>query len=393
MRRYNKKTIQMLSSQRALFDIPRHICYLNAASYSPLPVRTMEAGRAAVERKGTPWTLPASFASEQNERARTAAARLINAAPSDVALIPSISYGVATAAKLLQIPRGTRVLVLEDDHTSPVLEWHARADAQGFAVETIRRPDDGDWTSAVLAAIERSGAPPVSLASISSVHWSDGGAIDVDKVGVALRQRGAAFLIDATQGVGVLAMDVTRLDPDFVLFPTYKWVLGPYGRAFLYVARRHQGGIPLEQTSAGRRNVRAENAVYFTDLGYVGDARRFDMGERDYFISMEMASIGMEMLAEWGAAAVAQRLAMLTERVAAGVRGIGCVSVPETHLRAPHILSLAFKGGMPAGLVEGMASEGVYVAPRLGRLRVSPHVYNDEDDADRFVEVLTRRLS
>ena len=381
----------MLASQRALFDIPSDICYLNAASYSPLPLRTQEAGRAAVGRKGRPWTLPASFANEQNERARAAAARLIQAEPSDVALIPSISYGVATAAKLLTVGRGTRVIVLEDDHSSPVLEWHSRAEAQGFSVETIKRPNDGDWTAAVLAAIERSGAP-VSLASISSVHWSDGGLIDVDKVGAALRQRGAAFLIDATQGVGVLAMDVTRLDPDFVLFPTYKWVLGPYGRAFLYVAKRHQGGIPLEQTSAGRRNVRAENAVYFTDLDYLGDARRFDMGERDYFISMEMAAIGMEMLAEWGASAVAQRLAMLTERIAEGVRGVG-VSVPKSQLRAPHILSLAFKGGMPAGLIEGLASESVYVALRLGRLRVSPHVYNDEADCDRFVEVLTRRLA
>jgi selenocysteine lyase/cysteine desulfurase len=381
----------MLSSQRDLFDIPRQICYLNAASYSPLPLRTQEAGRAAVGRKGKPWTLPATFANEQNERARTAAARLINAEPSDIALIPSISYGVATAAKLLTVPRGTRVLVLEDDHSSPVLEWHWRAEAQGFAVETIKRPDDGDWTSAVLASIERSGVAPVSLASISWAHWSDGGLIDVDKVGAALRQRGAAFLIDGTQGVGVLAMDVKRLDPDFVLFPTYKWVLGPYGRAFLYVAKRHQGGIPLEQTSAGRRNVRAENAVYFTDLSYVGDARRFDMGERDYFISMEMAAIGMEMLADWGAAAVVQRLLMLTERIAEGVRGLG-VSVPKSHLRAPHILSLALKGGMPAGLIEGLASEDIYVAPRLGRLRISPHVYNDEADVDRFVEALARQL-
>ncbi|MBR1145992.1 aminotransferase class V-fold PLP-dependent enzyme [Bradyrhizobium sp. AUGA SZCCT0431] len=381
----------MLASQRALFEIPRQVCYLNAASYSPLPIRTLEAGRAAVGRKGTPWTLPASFASQQNERARIAAARLINAEAADVALTPSISYGVATAAKLLTIPRGTRVIVLESDHSSPVLEWHARAEAQGFTVETVRQPEDGDWTSAVLAAIERSGAPQVSLASISSVHWSDGGLIDVDKVSSALKARGAMFLIDATQGVGVLAMDVKRLDPDFLLFPTYKWVLGPYGRAFLYVAKRHQNGIPLEQTSAGRRDVRAENAVYFTDLSYVPDARRFDMGERDYFISMEMASIGMEMLAEWGAAAVVQRLAMLTERIAEGVRGIG-VSVPDARLRAPHILSLAFKGGMPAGLVEGLANDGVYVAPRLGRLRVSPHVYNDEADADRFVEVLGRRL-
>jgi selenocysteine lyase/cysteine desulfurase len=381
----------MLPSQRASFDIPRDICYLNAASYSPLPIRTLEAGRAAVGRKGRPWTVEASFLNTQYERARTAAARLVQADPSDVALIPSISYGVATAAKLFTPGRGTRVLVLENDHSSPVLEWRARAEAQGFSVETIKQPDNADWTSAVLESIERSGAPPVSLASISSVHWSDGGLIDVDKVGAALKQRDAAFLIDATQSAGVLALDVGHLDPDFVIFPTYKWLVGPYGRAFLYVAKRHQKGIPLEQTAGARRNVRAENAVYFTDLEYVPDARRFDMGERDFFISLEMASIGMEMMADWGADAIKQRLAMLTERIATGVRSVG-VRVPEPHLRAPHILSLAFEGKMPAGLVAGLASEGVYVAPRLGRMRISPHVYNDEADVDRFVEALTRRL-
>ena len=165
----------MLPSQRALFDIPRQVCYLNAASYSPLPLRTQEAGRAAVGRKGKPWTLAAGFAGEQHERARLAAARLINADSGDIALIPSISYGVATAAKLLTIGRGTRVIVLENDHSSPVLEWKARAETQGFSVETVGTPSNGDWTSAVLATIEKSGAAPVSLASISSVHWSDGG--------------------------------------------------------------------------------------------------------------------------------------------------------------------------------------------------------------------------
>jgi selenocysteine lyase/cysteine desulfurase len=381
----------MLPSQRALFDIPREVCYLNAASYSPLPLQTLEAGRAAVGRKGKPWTLAARFAGEQHERARLAAARLINADAADVALIPSISYGVATAAKLLTIGRGTRVIVLENDHSSPVLEWQTRAEAQGFAVETVRSPDDGDWTSAVLATIEKSGAPPVSLASISSVHWSDGGLIDVEQVGAALRRQGAKFLIDATQSAGVLAMDVKRLDPDFVIFPTYKWLIGPYGRAFLYVAKRHQDGIPLEQISAARRNVRAENDVYFTDISYVGDARRFDMGERDHFISLEMASIGMEMMADWGAAAVTQRLQMLTERIAAGLHG-SSVNLPDPRLRAPHILSLGFKSGLPAGLVEGLATDGVYVAPRVGRMRISPHVYNDEEDADRIVAALTRRL-
>jgi selenocysteine lyase/cysteine desulfurase len=381
----------MLASQRELFDVPRDVCYLNSASYSPLPRRTLEAGRAAVGRKGRPWTLDADFARGQHERARTAAARLINADPADIALIPSISYGVATAAKGLTIARGSRVIVLENDHSSPVLEWHHRAEAQGFAVETVRQPDDGDWTAAVLADIERSGAPPVGLASISSVHWSDGGLIDLEQVAAALRRHGARFLIDATQSAGVLPMDVKRLDPDFVLFPTYKWLIGPYGRAFIYVAKRHQDGIPLEQTAAARRNVRAENDVYFTDVGYVGDARRFDMGERDHFISLEMAAIGMEMVADWGAPAIAQRLAMLTGRIEDGVRSLGA-NVLERRVRAPHILCLGFADGMPKGLVEGLAGDGVHVAARLGRMRVSPHVFNDEADTERFIAALTRRL-
>jgi selenocysteine lyase/cysteine desulfurase len=223
------------------------------------------------------------------------------------------------------------------------------------------------------------------------VHWSDGGLIDVEKVGAALRRQDAKFLIDATQGAGVLAMDIKRLDPDFVIFPTYKWLIGPYGRAFLYVAKRHQEGVPLEQISAARRNVRAENDVYFTDISYVPDARRFDMGERDHFISMEMASIGMEMMADWGAAAVAERLQMLTDRIASGLRGAS-VNLLAPGFRAPHILSLGFSNGMPAGLIESLAADGVYVAPRLGRVRISPHVYNDEEDVDRFVTTLTKRL-
>jgi selenocysteine lyase/cysteine desulfurase len=381
----------MLSCQRDLFEVPRDVCFLNAASWSPLPRRTLQAGRAAVDRKGTPWTLDHAFAVRQYERARGAAARLINADADDIALISSVGYGVATVAKLLSIPRGSRVLVLENDHSSPVLEWSTRAAEQGFVVETIRQPADGDWTSAVLAAIQRKDTAPVALASISSVHWSDGGLIDLEAVSAALKGQGGIFLVDATHHVGVLPLDVRRLDPDFVIFPTYKWLIGPYGRAFIYIAKRHQNGVPLEQTSYGRRDVRAENDVYFKDASYVATARRFDMGERDHFISMEMAAIGMEMMTEWGEAAIVERLEMLTARIADGIRGNG-VRLVDQKFRAPHILSLGFEGGMPAGLNEGLAAEGVYVAARLGRMRISPHVYNDEVDADRFCAALARRL-
>jgi selenocysteine lyase/cysteine desulfurase len=353
---------------------------------------TLEAGRRGVARKGRPWLIDQEFATGQYERARRAAARLINAEPADLALISSVAYGVATAAKVLTVAPGSRVLVLQDDHSSPVLEWMTRSKAGGFSVETVRRPGNGDWTDALLAAIERGGAAPIALASISSVHWSDSGAVDLGRVSEALRSRGTALLVDATHSAGVLPLDVRALEPDFVVFPTYKWLLGPYGRAFLYVAKRHQGGIPLEQTSHGRRSVRAEQDTYLADTDYLADARRFDMGERDHFISLEMAAIGMEMMAEWGSKAVVSRLSMLTGRLAEGLRGAD-VALPQTHLRAPHLLSVSFPSGLPKGLVQRLAAENIFVAPRLGRLRISPHVYNDEADVDRFVQALRRLVA
>ena len=379
----------MLASQRALFDIPRDVCFLNAAAWSPLPRAVQEAGRAGVARKGQPWKLDADFMSKQYERARRAAAALIGAEPVDIALIPSVGYGVSTAGKVIRLPRGSRVLVLQDDHTSPVLEWMSRAEEGGFTVEQVKQPGDGDWTSAVLDAMTRRDAPPLSLVSISSVHWSDGGAIDLTRVAEAARQAGAAFLVDATHDAGVRRIDVKSLDPDFLIFPTYKWVLGPYGRAFMYVARRRQNGVPLEQTAPARKGVAAEQNVYFRDLSYADGARRYDMGERDHFITLEMAAVGMEMMAGWGNDAIVARLSMLTDRLADGLANTG-VRVIDRKLRAPHLLCLQFPNGMADDLPQKLAAENVYAAPRLGRLRISPHVYNDEQDVDRFVEVFRK---
>jgi selenocysteine lyase/cysteine desulfurase len=80
---------------------------------------------------------------------------------------------------------------------------------------------------------------------------------------------------------------------------------------------------------------------------------------------------------------------MLTARLADGLRNSAAL-VPDAAVRAPHILSLRFPHGMPETLIERLAAEHVHVAPRVGRLRISPHVYNDEDDVDRFVEVFRR---
>jgi len=388
----------MLDCQKTLFDIPDDVSFLSAASYSPLPKSVQRSGQDGVARKGQPWQITGEQRAGIYDRCRAAAAALIQAPARDVALVPSVSYGFATAAKLLDLPAGARVIVLENDHSSPVLEWMSAPNGKALNVDTVRTPRNGDWTSAVLEAIQRPGAPPPALASISAVHWADGGVIDLVRVAAALREHGAAFAIDTTQATGAMPVDVGTLDPDFVMFPTYKWLLGPYGRAFCYIAPRHQQGPPLEQTTSGRRGIRSEALVYLDDTRYHDDARRFDMGERDHFITMDMASLGMELIARLDQAAIANYTRTLTDALEGHLSGMRTANgrqplTLDRRYRAPHILSVDVGPEHAQSLAQRLEAERIFVTARLGRLRIAPHVYNDDRDINRLVQALGRHLA
>ena len=117
------------------------------------------------------------------------------------------------------------------------------------------------------------------------------------------------------------------------------------------------------------------------------------MGERDQFVSMEMAAVGIETVTGFGRAAVEERLRGITAAIGEQAQALGNkVTLPDPRFRAPHLICLGFPGGMPADLVARLAAEKVYAAPRLGRLRLSPHVYNDGEDVARLVRALERSL-
>ncbi len=373
-----------LPSQRDLFEIPAGVTYLNAAAYVPLPRAVREAGERGVLTKSQPWDMTNSHGTELSERARAAAAAVLGTAADNVAITGAVSYGIATAARNLPIARGSRVLMIEGEFPSLALVWPELAAAAGATVEVVPRPANADWTSAILAAIDRPGAPPVGLAALTPLHWSDGAMIDLAKIVPALHRQGTRIVIDATQSVSVLDLDLAALKPDFLAFPTYKWVLGPYSLAFLYVSPEHQSGRPLEDHGPARTP--GSNS-------YIPTARRFDRGEKNDPIGLPMAAVGLEQVLAWEKGAVAARLRALTDALADAVADFpGLTTLPRA-LRAPHILGLRFAGGMPPGLLDRLTASGVHVADRLGVMRVSPHVYNDESDVAAFASALRQAVA
>ena len=381
----------MLDCQRHLFALDEGVTFFNAASYAPMSLAVQKAGEHGVADKVRPWRRDAVAVERNVEETRRLAAGLIGAAAGDIAITCAASYGVATACANLRIEPRSRILMIEGEHSSLMLGLGAYARQTGAELDIVARPSNHDWTSAVLERLSQKGLPPIAIAALTPAHWTDGTIIDLERVVPKLRRQGAAILIDATQVAGVMPLDVGTLRPDFLTFPTYKWLLGPYGIAFLYVAPWRQSGVPLEQHAFNRAGYDS-TAAPTGDLPYLDGARRFDRGERDSFITIPMAHAALRLIDGWTPPAIAARLRMLTDRLADALGEIG-FSAPPRHLRAPHILGLRLAKGDVSQLASAMEAAGFFASVRHGVLRLSPHVYNDEADIDRLAAWMRERGS
>ncbi|MBL8663872.1 MAG: aminotransferase class V-fold PLP-dependent enzyme [Candidatus Odyssella sp.] len=378
----------IIPCQRHLFDIPDDVAYLNCAYISPLMKSAVAAGEAAARRKARPWEIFPHHFFVEAEEARALFARLVGAAPGDIAIQPSTSYGAAIAAANLEFARGARIVVLHEQFPSNVYAWREAARRSGAAIDTVPRPADDDWTPAVL---ERIGAG-TALVAVPHVHWTDGALLDLVAIGRRAREVGAALFVDATQSLGALPLDVRAVQPDYLVAATYKWLLGPYGMGFLYVAPHRQAGRPIEEhwsTRAGSEDF--TRLVDYRD-DYQPGARRFDVGEKANIHLVPMAIAALTQLLAWGAANVQASLRAMTDRLEARLRPLGLETLPRA-LRGGHYLGLRFPSGVPDGLAARLAAENVHASVR-GRaaMRVTPHLWVSARDEDRFVDALTRAL-
>ncbi len=377
-----------LACQRALFDVPADIAYLNCAYISPLLRSAIAANRRGLDREAHPWEVqPADFF-DPPDAARALFARLVNAGADDIAIVPSASYGVATAAANLPPARGQSIVVLQEQYPSNVYSWRRLAQQNGAELRTVARAATGPLTEAVLSAI----GPDTAVVAVPNCHWMDGAVLDLEAIGAAARAVGAALVVDASQSLGALPLDVQRVRPDFLVSCGYKWLLCPYAISFLYAApQRQEQGIPLEENPLNR-----EQAQHFARLaeyreGYLPGARRFDMGERAQFTHLPAAIATLEQLLAWDVVRIEAALSAVTSAIAARASELGLASLPAER-RAGHFLGLSRREPLPDRLAERLARENVYVSVRGNSVRVTPHLYVNDDDIERFFAVLARLL-
>jgi selenocysteine lyase/cysteine desulfurase len=380
--------VQTLGSQRELFDIPAHITYMNTANLAPRLRAVTEAGLAAVSRGTQPWTFTQNNWFTDAHRLRALVAEVMNARRNDVALVPSVSYGIATAAANLPITAGQSIVILDQQFPSNVYAWRNAAKRASAEIRTVPRGADGTWTSNVLTAIDRDTA----VVAVPNCHWTDGSLVDLRRVGAKARAVGAAFVIDASQSMGAMPIDVQELQPDFLACVGYKWMLGPYGLGYLYVSPRWQEGVPLEHSWITR--ARSENfagLVDYTDELQPG-ARRFDMGEFAQFTMVPMCIAALTQILAWGVDRIQATLSELTHQIEEGVASLGGRTSPAAH-RGGHMIGIRLPGGLPDDLGDRLSEAQVFVSRRGDSIRVAPHLHNTAEDVDRLLTVLREAVA
>ena len=373
-----------LDNQKHLFDIEEEVTYLNCAAYTPLLKASYMSGLEGLNRKYHPWNLDNMETPAEAEHLRSLFASLIGAHRNNVAIINSTSYGVAVMARNLPVETGQNIVVIADQFPSNFFTWRHLAQQKGGKLKVVSRPEDGNWTPNILEAI----TPHTAIAALPQCHWSDGSKIDLTAIGKRCREIGAALCIDSTQSVGAITMDVEAIQPDFMVASAYKWLLCPYTLAFLYAAPHRQEGEPLEQHRWNMAGVQAEatDVLYPTD--FAEGAKRFDMGERNNFINIPMATAALEQIKVWTPEAIQTSLRHLTSLAADLAQERGWNVAPEQN-RVGHFIGVRPKKNPPPDISEKLKTKGIHISLRASNsIRIAPYLFNDEADIHRTFSAL-----
>jgi selenocysteine lyase/cysteine desulfurase len=274
---------------------------------------------------------------------------------------------------------------MAEEFPSNVLPWRRVAKHTGATLATVATPADGDWTAAILDAIR----PGIRVVALSHCHWTNGALLDLVPIGAACRRVGVIFVLDLTQSLGALPLDLAAVDPDFMVSAGYKWLLCPYGFGLMYVAPRWRDARPLEETWLARANAEDFATLVNYSEVYRPGARRFDVGETCVGTILPGAIAALEQLKVWGVGRIAESLKAICDRIAPELEAQG-FAVPAASQRAPHMFGAKLPAGRNDDVAGYLREQNVFLSRRGSSIRFSPHLHVIEADLIQLTDALKR---
>jgi selenocysteine lyase/cysteine desulfurase len=363
---------------------------LNNARWHPASAGAMRAVQQYLDYKASGGGAGADYGGNLQARAKDLFAKLINAKTAEVAFVPSTTVGENLVANSLNLPRAGGNVVTDALHFEGSLYQYGELAKQGLELR-IARPDK-NWR-VTLDALDKLIDRKTRLVAVSLVSMINGFQHDLKALCDLAHSRGAKVYADAVQAVGAIPVDVRASGIDFLACSSYKWLMGDMGLGFLYVREDLLDGLPRTQYGF-RQLARMDYHVFphdppgdtvmdWTALPTAGG--HFEVGT----VSNTTAAClthSLDYLMRIGVENIqAHRMPML-RRLHTELPRLGFQPMTPADSVSP-IVTFAKDDMRPLAARLRQAKIDVAIYPH--RLRISPSVYNDQSDIDKFLAVLT----
>ena len=372
------------SEIRQKFAIPEDVVYLNCSYMGPQLKKATELAINELRRKETPYKYTKDDFFDHVASLQEKMARLLGTEPQQIALTPSVSYGISTAARgVLHYSEPGEILLLDQQFPSNVYPW-IELESHGFKTRILNRDLEKDLTEQVLNAVDGN----TKVVAVGQCHWADGHMMDINEVGRVCREKGILFVVDGIQSVGVVPTDLEKCQAHYFAGGMYKWLLGPYGLSYLYVDKDFCEAPALDATWMSR--VGADDFSQLTSYNkeLLPGADRYHMGGKSSFVHIAIANTAIQFLLDLGIENICKEVEKKTDLLAEFFSAKGLKIVPK-EFRSPNILSVVGEPGQwNEKFQEALIQRQVYVSFRGDCMRITPNVFNTDQDLERFQKAI-----
>ena len=365
------------STIRGQFPALAHWTYLNTATYGQMPLVASEAANRHFARRAEFACTDFLSWFDDMDAIRELCARLINCTAGDIAFVTSAANGLAWLTSGIDWHAGDEILTLDPEFPNQAYQV---ALEQRFGVRYRAVP----WPEFFGAVSDRT-----RLVVLSTVNYATGFRPPLEEISEFLRARNVLLYSDGTQSLGGLQYDVATIRPSMFCIDAYKWMLSPNGAGFVYIAPELRAVLP--PTVIGWRTDkgwRTPNALNHGRPVLSDEAQGYEGGMIDFAALYAMGAV-IEMMLALGPAAIERRVLELADTVRSGLRSLGA----EVNTDRTPIVTARLEGQDSAEIAGALKQERIIVSARQGRLRISPHFYNNSDDLDLLQRMCSRIAS